>query len=117
MTEQRPDDAVRSHWLASALELMLTDRRPDASPVRIQLLTGDEPIVIETAEGAIHARLGRAGDADITLTGPPRPILGILLGLRELADGKAMGVEFEGDPAVLDRLGAEADGPPGISIA
>src|SRR6266566_2113316 len=30
MTEQKPGDAVRSHWLASALELMLTDRQPDA---------------------------------------------------------------------------------------
>src|SRR6058998_252907 len=32
MAEQDPDDAVRSHWLAAALELVLTDRQPDAAP-------------------------------------------------------------------------------------
>src|SRR5919205_4284451 len=46
MAEQAPDDAVRSHWLAGALDLMLTDRQPDASPVTLELRTGDQPIVI-----------------------------------------------------------------------
>ncbi len=78
------------------------------SAMTIQIVTGDQPIVIETGGGAVHSRLGRAGDADMTLTGPPRPILGLLLGLRSLADAKARGVEFEGDPAVLDRVGADA---------
>ena len=33
MTEQKPGDAIRSHWLAGAIELMLTDLQPDAPPV------------------------------------------------------------------------------------
>src|SRR6266700_6046474 len=60
MTERKPSDAVRSHWLASALELLLTDRQPDASPVTIELQIGDQPIVIETDDGAIKTRLGPA---------------------------------------------------------
>ena len=104
MTEQAPEDAVRSHWLAAALGLLLTDRRPDGSPVTIELQTGDQPIVIETRDGAIATRLGRAGRADATLTGPPRPILGLLLGRLALADAKAGGVDFHGDPAVLERV-------------
>jgi DNA-binding HxlR family transcriptional regulator len=32
MMEQKPTDAVRSHWLAATIELMLTDRQPDAPP-------------------------------------------------------------------------------------
>jgi DNA-binding HxlR family transcriptional regulator len=107
MTEQKPGDAVRSHWLASALELMLTDRRPEASPVTVKLQTGDQPILIETRDGAIHTRLGPAENPDATLTGPPKPILGLLLGLLELADAKAAGVNYQGDPAVLDRIGAQ----------
>jgi len=107
MTEQKPGDAVRSHWLASALELMLTDRRPEASPVTVELQTGDQPILIETRDGAIHTRLGPAENPDATLTGPPKPILGLLLGLLELADAKAAGVNYQGDPAVLDRIGAQ----------
>ena len=107
MTEQKPEDAVRSHWLATALELMLTDRRPDGPPVTIELQTGDQPIVIETRDGAVHARLGQADEADATLSGPPTPILGLLLGLVELEQAKARGIDLEGDPAVLERFGAE----------
>jgi DNA-binding HxlR family transcriptional regulator len=108
MTEQKPGDAVHSHWLAWALELMLTDRQPDASPVTVELQTGDQPIVIETRDGTIHTRLGAAGSADATLTGPPKPILGLLLGLLGPADARANGVDYQGDPAILDRIGVQA---------
>jgi DNA-binding HxlR family transcriptional regulator len=107
MTDQKPDDAVRSHWLAGALELMLTDRQPDASPLTIELQTGDQPIVIETRDGAIHTRLGPADSADATLTGPPKPILGLLLGLLQPADAKASGVDYRGDPTILHRIAAQ----------
>ncbi len=108
MTEQRPDDAVRSHWLAWALEQMLVDRGTDASAITVQIVTGDQPIVIEIGDGAVHSRVGRVEDADVTLTGPPMPILGLLLGLRSLPDAEASGVEYEGNPAVLDRVGTDA---------
>jgi DNA-binding HxlR family transcriptional regulator len=104
MTEQKPSDAVRSHWLAGALEVMLTDRRPGASPVTVELQTGDQPIVVETRDGAVHTRLGPAEDPDATLTGAPRPILGFLLGSLELADAKAAGVNWEGNLKTLNRI-------------
>ena len=106
MTEQNPGDAVRSHWLAWALELMLTDRRPDASPVTLELQTGDQPIVVSARDGAIHTRLGAADNPDATIAGPPKPMLGLLLGLLELADAEANGIDYRGDPTILDRLGA-----------
>jgi DNA-binding HxlR family transcriptional regulator len=109
MTEQKPDDAVRSHWLAGALELMLTDRRPDASPVTLELRAGDQPIVIETHDGAIHTRLGSAEGPDATLTGPAKPIMGLLLGIIALADAEASGITFQGDPTILDRIGASGE--------
>jgi hypothetical protein len=56
-----------SHHLLQ-LELMLTDREPDASPVTVELRTGDQPIVIETRDGTIRTRLGPAESADATLT-------------------------------------------------
>ena len=115
MTEQQRSDAVRSHWLAGALESMLTDRQPDAAPVTVELQTGDQPIVLETRDGAIHTRLGPADGADATLTGPPRPIMGLLLGLLGPADAKANGVDYQGDPTILDRIGAQKTliAPPG----
>jgi hypothetical protein len=75
--------------------------------VTVELQTGDQTIVIETRDGAIHTRLGPADSADATLTGPPKPILGLLLGLLQRADAKASGVDFQGDPTVLDRIGLQ----------
>jgi DNA-binding HxlR family transcriptional regulator len=106
MTEQKPDDAVRSHWLAGALEAMLNDHQPDAPPLTILLQTGDQPIVVEARDGTIHAHAGLADSADATLTGPARPIMGLLLGLLGPADAKAHGVDYQGDPTILDRIGA-----------
>ena len=109
MAEQKPGDAVRSHWLATALELMLTDRRPDSPPVTVELDTGDQPIAIETRDGSVHARLGKATDADATITGEPRPIMGLLFGFIGLDDAQARGVTYEGDPAILDRIRGQAE--------
>jgi hypothetical protein len=109
MTEQKPDDTVRSHWLASALEMMLSDRRPDAPPVTIELQTGDQPIVVETRDGTIQTRLGPAESPDATLAGPARPVMGLLLGLLQPADAQANGVEYTGDPAALDRVSANIE--------
>ncbi len=106
MTEQNPGDAVRSHWLAGALGTMLTDRQPDAPPVTVELQTGDQPIVLQAQDGTIRTSLGSAENPDATLAGPPKPIMGVLLGLLELADAKARGVSFQGGPAILDRIGA-----------
>jgi DNA-binding HxlR family transcriptional regulator len=107
MSEQKPDDAVRSHWLASALEMTLSDQRPDGPSVTIELQTGDQPIIIETRDATIHTRLGQADRPDATLVGPARPVMGVLLGRLPLADAQADGVEYTGDPALLDRFGAE----------
>jgi DNA-binding HxlR family transcriptional regulator len=104
MAEQKPDDAVRSHWLAGALGTMLGDRQPDAPPATVELQTGDQPIVLESQNGAVRTRLGSAENPDARLTGPPMPIMGLLLGRLELADAKARGVSIQGEPAILDRI-------------
>ncbi|MFL5864979.1 MAG: hypothetical protein ACJ780_30160 [Solirubrobacteraceae bacterium] len=70
----------------------------------VKLETGDQPIVIETRGGAIHTRLGLTGDADATLRGEPRPILGLLFGMLDLAEAQARGVVYTRDPAILDRI-------------
>ena len=107
MTEPKPGDAVRSHWLAAALELMLTDRQPDGPPVILELQTGDQPIVIDMRDGAIQIHLGAAESPDATLAGPPTPIMGLLFGLLQLTEAKAQGIRYQGDGAILDRIGAD----------
>lgn len=113
MTEQKPDDAVRSHWLAGALQTTLIDRDPQAPTITLELQTGDQPITVEACEGVIQTRLGSAERPELTLTGPPNPIMGLLLGLLDLADAKTMGVEHRGNPAILDRIRGELQPSPG----
>ena len=107
MSEQPVEDAVRSHWLARALEVMLTDHQPNAPPVSLELRTGDQPIVIDAREGTVQSRLGSADGAAATLTGAPMPIMGLLLGFLDLAEAQECGVDYNGDPAILDRIRTE----------
>jgi DNA-binding HxlR family transcriptional regulator len=104
MTEQDPEDAVRSHWLASAIDLMLADRARDGPPITVELDVGDRPIVVQTVDRVVRTSLGAAEDPDLKLTGAPRPILGLMLGMIDLAGAEALGISYEGDPSALDRL-------------
>ncbi len=107
MVEHKPEDAVRSHWLAGAVELMVSDRRPDGGPATLELRTGDQPIVIEARDGETKVALGPATAPDAALVGPEKPILGLLLGLLDRPGAEAQGVAVEGDPAVIERFAAD----------
>lgn len=111
MTTQKPGDAIQSHWLAWALELMLADHSPEQPPIAIELRTGDQPVVIETQDGAIRAHVGAASDPAATLTGEARPIMGLLFGMLELEDARAAGVRLRGNAKVLDRIRGEFPSP------
>ena len=108
MVEQRDDEAVRSHWLAGALEVMLSDRRPDGDPVTLELRPGEEPIVLAARDGEMKMTLGAASDPDAVLAGPARPIMGLLLGYLDRGAAEAMGVTLEGDAEVIGRFAADA---------
>jgi DNA-binding HxlR family transcriptional regulator len=107
MAEQKPDDVVRSHWLAGAIEMMLHDRTPDAGRVTLELRTGDQPIAIEAGDGEPTVTLGPATDPDLVMTGPARSLLRLLLGSLDPADAGTMGVTIEGDRAVIGRFASE----------
>lgn len=110
MTEQREEDAVRSHWLAGAIEVMLGDRRPDGDPVTLELRIGDEPITVSAREGEMKVTMGRVSDPDAALAGPEKPIMGLLLGFLDRGAAEAMGVTVDGDPDVIGRFAADAVG-------
>jgi hypothetical protein len=104
MTEERPDDSFRSQWLAYAPAWFTTDADPAAAPAVIQLLAADESAVIELRDGEIHTRVGRAGDPDLVVAGPPRAVLGLLSGRIDLRLATRLGLTIRGRRNLLKRL-------------
>jgi DNA-binding HxlR family transcriptional regulator len=100
----QPSNVFRSHWLVFPLDAYLVDGSPKESPVEIEVRTGDEPMVIETAHGKVHTRRGSAGRPDAVLTGRPGLILGLLSGRLGLAEALQRGLEFKGSRKALQRV-------------
>ncbi len=85
-------------------EHYLTDHTPEEAPITIEVRTGDEPILIETVGGKVRARPGRAQQPDAWLAGTASLILGLLTGRLDLATARSRGLQYEGDPEMLDRV-------------
>jgi DNA-binding HxlR family transcriptional regulator len=102
------DDAFRSHWLVLPAEELLHDRMPDQPSVTIEVRTGDQPLVIETVDGEVRARPGKATNPDLVLAGPHRVIVRLMAGRLDVADAQARGLVIEGDLGALRRLQPEA---------
>ncbi|GAA3617947.1 winged helix-turn-helix transcriptional regulator [Microlunatus ginsengisoli] len=109
------DGEFRSRWLVLPAEAMLADRRPAEPGVSIELRTGDEPVLIEVAGGAVHARTGRDADdpnPDLVISGPPKAVLGVISGKLPLGAAAGLGVRLGGEESVLSRVGlAESSAP------
>jgi DNA-binding HxlR family transcriptional regulator len=108
MTQRAAADEFRSHWLTFPVTHFLQDRSPKSPPITIQVRTGDQPMLIETVDGAVRARPGAAENPDAVLTGPPEVILGALTGRLDLAKAKRLGLRFDGDASVLQRIQPES---------
>ena len=110
-------DRIRSHWLAMPLQSMLIDRTPSQPPIRVEVRTGDQPMIVETADGTIRVRPGSAERPDAVLGGSPDLIIALLTGRIDLATARSSGLEFEGDSAVLRRIGSAVVGESGVGTA
>jgi DNA-binding HxlR family transcriptional regulator len=111
MAESGEQDAFRTHWLPAPARWFLTDSSPEDPPIAIEVRTGDEPMVIETADGSVHTRLGSAESPDLVLSGAPQSVIGLLTGRLTLADARARGLRCEGSLKVLQRLRPAAAAP------
>jgi len=104
LAEAPDDDEVQTHWLSPMLELFLADHAPDHPPITIEVRTGDEPLLIETVDGAVHTRPGTSEHPDGVPSGPPRLAIGVLAGMVPLPDARRSGLRYEGNPEALRRL-------------
>lgn len=99
-----PDYAFRSHWLTFPLDAYLVDSTPKEPPIKIEVRTGDEPMVVETIDGKVRTRRGSAESPDAVLEGRPGLILGLLSGRLDMAEAKKRGLEFHGSHKALRRV-------------
>jgi len=104
MIEPADGDEFRGHWFAFPARFFLSDRDPGGPPVSIELHAAGSPAVIEISGGAIRTRLGTAGAPDLVLAGEPRLILAVFAGKLTAIQAAGLGLEFSGDPGVLDRV-------------
>jgi DNA-binding HxlR family transcriptional regulator len=98
------DAEFRSHWLALPLEANLRDHTPDEPPVTIELRTGDQPMVIQTADGGVRVRPGIAAKPDAVVSGDPSLVVGVLTGAIDLVSARAGGLLVEGKEDALRRV-------------
>jgi len=77
---------------------------PKRPPVAIELLTGDEPLTVETVDGSVRTRPGSTVRPDAVLIGAPRLVVGVLTGKLDLEAARAAGLRFEGDLETLRRI-------------
>lgn len=101
-----PGDAeFRSRWLIIPIEAVLADQRPDEPAVTIAVRTGDEPLDVRVADGEVRAVAADPRDPDLTIAGPPKPVLGLLAGKLPAGAAARFGVVITGDRRVLQRVG------------
>jgi DNA-binding HxlR family transcriptional regulator len=103
MADERRDDAFHAEWLAYAASWSI-DAEPDGPAAKIQLEADDQRAVVELGDGQVRCRVGEAEPADLTLRGPARTILGLLVGRIDLSVAMEHGLSVDGDPALLHRL-------------
>jgi hypothetical protein len=104
MSDERAADAFQASWLAYAPTWFATDADPGGPPATIQLVADGEHAVIELGDGTVFTRVGRADKPDLTLVGPARAVLGLLLGRIDLKVAKALGLTITGRRGLLSRL-------------
>jgi len=97
-------NVFRSHWLVFPFDAYLSDRTPDEPPIKIEVRTGDEPMLIETVGGSVRTRRGSTENPDALLEGRPGLILGLLSGRLGMAEAKKRGLEFRGSQKALRRV-------------
>ena len=104
LAEEHPDPAFRSHRMAMAVKAM-SDPTPDAAPVAVEVrVDGQEPMVVETVDGAVRPRAGHAEHADAVVTGSTLLVVALLTGRLDPATAADRGLRIEGSRDALQRI-------------
>jgi DNA-binding HxlR family transcriptional regulator len=104
------DDQSRIYWLGLWIRHALQDRAPTQPRVALELRAADDDLslILEVGDGAVRTRVGQRGPSDALLTGPARALAAVITGRITLSAGRAKGVRYTGDPAILARVQPKA---------
>jgi DNA-binding HxlR family transcriptional regulator len=104
MDEPAGDDQFRSSWLAAVIANLFHGVDPSRPDTTIEIDTGDSPMTIVSAHGRVELQPGYADRPDLSISGPPEGVLGLLAGRLDKAAASEGGVVVKGDLRRLARL-------------
>jgi DNA-binding HxlR family transcriptional regulator len=104
LSEDFGNDAFQSHWLALPLEIALRDRLEGDEQLTIEVRAGSKVVTVEVRADEVRSRSGAAASPDAIFSGPPRLILGTLMGKVTLSDARARGMQVAGERETVERI-------------
>ena len=104
------EDHFRLYWYGLWIRHTLQDHAPKQPAATLELrAAGDDlPLILDVGAGVVRTRVDRRGQPDAILTGPPRAVAAVITGRITLSAGRAKGVRYTGDPAILARVQPKA---------
>ncbi|MBV9100942.1 MAG: helix-turn-helix transcriptional regulator [Candidatus Dormibacteraeota bacterium] len=105
MAQPRGGDAFQSSWLRHMVIARFEGHDPLRRDLSVELrCDGADPMTLVAAGGRVHIATRAASTPDVTLAGPPEPVVGLLLGRITRAQAEARGVRARGDVRRLTGL-------------
>ena len=101
---QKSGKPFRSILLKLPIEMNLKGTPQNKTPKIAVLQTGNEPLTLSISSTGVKVRPGTPDRSDLTLSGDPYSILGLLLKKMSLHEALVAGVRLDGDPTVLDSM-------------
>lgn len=99
-----PDDAVQPQWSALLAGLELSPHLSPQAKVVVGIVTGGQAVHAVLRHGSFEIRHGTSPEADVTLSGDPMLVGGVLSGLLSLDQAQARGLVITGTPSMLTDL-------------
>jgi DNA-binding HxlR family transcriptional regulator len=104
MARPRGEDAFRPNWMRHMIVARFEGMDPQRKDLVVELRCTDEPLTLVSAGGRVHLAQGGAIEPDVTLSGPPEPVVALLLGRVSRLEAEAQGVSVAGDTRRLSGL-------------
>ena len=115
MSRPAGTDEFRSHWLSSFVVALFEGVDPRRGDLAVEIHVGERPMALISSGGRVHLTAGTTSTPDITLTGPPDAVIGLIAGAVSRGDAEHLGVVIDGDARALSRLRPDSAVSPRLS--